>query len=141
MADAYIGVTPGIGANLQTFQNTIGGNTVEAEAIALVDSTGTEKATTTNPLSVQSIGSSSLTNGQVTVGTSSVGLSSAACRKITIKANDSNTANIYIGNSSVSTANGLILGPGESIGLEVTNANLIFLISSAAGQGASWLAY
>lgn len=46
MANSYIAVAPdSTGKKLQTFENTIGGNVVEAEAVALVDTTGTALAT------------------------------------------------------------------------------------------------
>lgn len=41
---------------MQTFENTIASNVVEAEAITLVDSTGVEKATATNPARVDPTG-------------------------------------------------------------------------------------
>ncbi len=41
---------------MQTFENTIASNVVEAEAITLVDSTGIEKATTGNPVKIDPTG-------------------------------------------------------------------------------------
>jgi hypothetical protein len=50
MANSYIQVAPdSTGKKLQTFENTIGGNVVEAEAITLVDASGA--AITTLPVS------------------------------------------------------------------------------------------
>lgn len=51
MADGYIQVAPdSTGKKLQTFDNTIGGNDVHAEAVALVDTSGA--AISTLPVSV-----------------------------------------------------------------------------------------
>jgi len=49
MAADKVPVTAGVGTNLQTWKNTIGPDDVHAEAVVLVDSTGTEKAVATEP--------------------------------------------------------------------------------------------
>jgi hypothetical protein len=49
----YIGLpTDGTGKKLQTWDNTINSQDVHAEAVVIVDDTGTEKATSGNPLTV-----------------------------------------------------------------------------------------
>jgi len=76
--------------------------------------------------------------GQLTVGTSVVRLSSSSIelvRGVVIKADSSNTGNVYVGgNSSLSTTNGFKLEPGEGIFIEVEDANLVWLIADASGQ-------
>src|SRR6266480_387300 len=60
MANSSIQVAPdSTGKKLQTFQNVVGGNTVEAEAVALVDTTGA--AITTLPVSLASVPSHAVT--------------------------------------------------------------------------------
>lgn len=63
---------------------------------------------------------------------------------ITIKADDDNTGDIYVGNSDVTAGtdpatDGYRLKPGDAIFLEVKNANQIYVIGSAANQKAWFL--
>jgi hypothetical protein len=63
MANSYIEVTPGTGAKMQTVENTVSGNSVHAEAVYLVDSTGTVIATL--PVSIASALTVELSTGTV----------------------------------------------------------------------------
>ncbi len=61
MADAYVQVAPdSTGKKIQTFENTVSGNVVEAQAVVLVDSAGTpidivEKASGPTPTTLNEV--------------------------------------------------------------------------------------
>jgi hypothetical protein len=58
----------------------------------------------------------------------------AATRMVTVKAHSSNTGNVYVGGSDVSTSMGFELGPGESLSLPVDDAQRIYVTASPGGQ-------
>lgn len=58
---------------------------------------------------------------------------------VIIKAANGNTGTVYVGNADITAGSadatdGFELGAGESITLEVDNANKVYVIGSAAGQ-------
>ncbi len=61
MADAFVQVAPdSTGKKIQTFENTVSGNLVEAQAVVLVDSSGNpidvvEKATGPTPTTLNEV--------------------------------------------------------------------------------------
>ena len=57
--------------------------------------------------------------------------------QLVIKALDNNTGDIEIGNSQTSaqSANAFILDAGQSIGMKITNANLVWIDVSVSGEG------
>lgn len=167
MANSLITIPAAPGTNLQSFQNTVSGNVVQAEAVTLVDSTGTEKGVSANPIKTDgsgvtqpvsgtvsvsgsvavtaatlpfASGNGSLLSGQGSVTGTAAALPSNACKKVTLKANTANTITIYIGPTGVTTSTGLALDPGESVVIEVSNTNLIFTVASTTGAGYSWIA-
>jgi len=166
MSNSIIPVPAPVGTNLQSFQNTIGANVVQAEAVTIVDASGTEKATTANPLKVDgsgvtqpvsgtffqatqpvsaaslplASGAASLLSGQGTATSTAAALASHACKKVTLKVNISAAANVYVGPSGVTSSTGLELGPGESVPLEVSNTNLIYVITASTSAAYSWIA-
>lgn len=80
------------------------------------------------------------------ISTTAVQLTSSsvpANKGVLIKASNSNTGTVYVGASSSVTrgttdaTDGLELGAGEAVTVEANNANLIYLIASAAGQRVS----
>jgi hypothetical protein len=83
----------------------------------------------------------SLNSGQTTVTTAGthIQLPSNACATVTIKAKKANTGLIYVGGSSVTSGNGLILEAGEQITLNITNTNLLYIDSSVSGEGISYI--
>ena len=89
----------------------------------------------------QSVRDSFLT-GQVTVGVSSVQLSSNVLKNsINIKSSNSNTGNVYVGNSNaVTTSTGYELSAGESLTLPIDNSDLIYLIADSTNQIISFVA-
>ena len=75
-----------------------------------------------------------------TAGTS-VQLPDTPCRKVLIIAKRQNTGYIYVGGSNVSSITyGAELGATDSIEIEVSNANLIYLDASVSGEGVSYFA-
>ena len=155
MSNSIIPVPAPIGTNLQSFQNTIGSNVVQAEAVTLVDSTGVEKATTGNPLKVDGSavtqpisaasqpfpsGAGSLLSGQGTATSTAAALPNNPCKKITVKNNISSSQTIYVGPSGVTASTGLELIAGDSVDIPVSNTNLIFVITSTGSGTYSWLA-
>ena len=77
------------------------------------------------------------------IGTSAVQMTSVSKKilnGVVVKASTSNSGIVYVGNSSGVTADvadatsGFELTPGESVRVEVSNINKIYLIASALGQ-------
>jgi hypothetical protein len=66
MANAFIPVTPGVGFNLQTYRNVIGGSSVDSEAVTLTNSSGIEEGTASNPVIV-ALAAGSFTIGKVDI--------------------------------------------------------------------------
>lgn len=88
----------------------------------------------TGEILVNSAGGSSgsLVTGQQTVNTSAIQVSStnqSLSNGIIIKSLSTNAALIYVGLSTVTTALGDVLEPGEARGYAVGNLNLLYIIS------------
>ena len=90
----------------------------------------------TSESALTSLGTAQL---NVTTAGSRVQLGTNACKSVTIKAKTTNTGNIFVGNVTVTSANGFILGSGDSISLDVSNTNLIYIDSSVNGEGISYI--
>lgn len=75
----------------------------------------------------------------VTTAGTRVQLASNACASVTIKAKSTNTGAIYVGNVAVTSLNGFILNAGESISMDITNTNLVYIDSAVNGEGVSSL--
>ena len=73
-----------------------------------------------------------------TAGTE-VQLASNACASVTVKARATNTGTIYVGASSVSSTTGFELAAGESVSVDITNTNAVWVDASASGDGVSYL--
>lgn len=58
---------------------------------------------------------------------------------IAIRADAGNAGNIYVGDSTVSSSNGFILGAGESVTLHVTDVTDVSIDADNAGEGVSWV--
>ena len=77
----------------------------------------------------------------VTTAGTRVQLPAYPCREVTLIAKDSNTGVIFVGGSDVSSSvYGVKLNVRDSITLNVSNTNLIFLDSSVSGEGVSYVA-
>lgn len=81
----------------------------------------------------------------VTTAGTAVQLSSTSvpCRMVEIQARVANTGNIAVGSSSVVAAagseRGIILVPGASVSLRVTDLNKLYLDAAVSGEGVSFL--
>lgn len=62
---------------------------------------------------------------------------SVPCKKVTVQSMFSNTGNMYLGDSTVSSSNGLVLYPGSATSFLVTpnNLNLLYIDSVVNGEG------
>ena len=95
--------------------NTAGGNTGTPSATINIGQT--TSAVTATQLTASSI---AMTNG------------------IVIQALSTNTASVYIGNSSVTTANGFELTAGSSLTISPSNINLVYVIGANATDKVCW---
>jgi len=98
----------------------------------------------TTTLGVSFSGPSSLHNGQVSVTTAGTAValasSSVSISKVTIKANAGNTGDIFVGDSGVTSSNGLILAAGESVDVSIDDLNKVYIDSATNGDGISYIA-
>lgn len=81
-----------------------------------------------------------ITSGTQTVGTTAVaidGVAAGPCH-IHIRNNDS-TKTLYIGNSNVTTANGLPVDKLVTIEFDVPAGEQLHMVSSDSGHSISWL--
>jgi len=89
-------------------------------------------------------GSTTLLNGQVTVTTAGTRVqlsvaSVALYNGVIVRAKDTNTGYIYLGNSAVSSSTGMILLAGESTSVAVDNLNKLYIDSSVSGSDISYI--
>lgn len=82
--------------------------------------------------SVATAGEPQPLNGGTTVST-------AANGELAIRANDDNTGDVFVGDTDVSSSNGFVLGPGESISLPVADVAAVHIDAANAGDGVSWI--
>lgn len=74
---------------------------------------------------------------QVAVGVAAVRLSATSFPLwfgVTVKADDDNAGDVYIGDSGVTVLNGFRLAAAAAVTLEVNNVDIVYAIGSAAGQ-------
>ncbi len=86
---------------------------------------------------------STLRNGRKTVavaGTAEALAASTAILAVTVKALRTNTNNIYVGTSSVTSANGFVLSRGSSVSFAFDNLADIFINADTNGEGVTYLA-
>jgi hypothetical protein len=82
-------------------------------------------------------------SGQVNVTTAGTAVALGTTNDIisvVIKAKSSNTGNIYVGGSNVSSSNGLILSAGDAVSLDINNLSSVYIDSDVNGEGVSYLA-
>jgi hypothetical protein len=77
------------------------------------------------------------------VGTSgSDAASSLACRELWISADSGNSGGVYVGDVTVTTAGAghvlCKLAAGAGVVIQVSNANLVYIVGTAASQTAYW---
>lgn len=66
--------------------------------------------------------------------------SSPIKHSVTIKALAANTNNVYVGSSSVSATNGYVLDAGETLTLQISNLNLVYIDVDTNGEGVTFVA-
>lgn len=122
-------------AAITNYANETGGNLAAIKADTdKIPSLGSAAATSSVPVtdSRTSLGSAKTT---VTTAGTRVQLGTNTCSSITIKALSTNTGLIYVGTSTVASSNGFQLSAGESISLDITNTNLVYIDSAVNGEG------
>lgn len=94
------------------------------------------------PVKVSEIaGAGSLFSGQQAVTASAVALPSNAARRVTVKALMGNVIPVFVGPSGITISTGFELAPNQSIVLDVSNSNLLFVIASTTGASVSFVGY
>lgn len=81
-------------------------------------------------------------NGKTTVTTAGTRVplaSSTAVKSFTIRALATNTGLIYVGNTSVSSANGFQLSKSETVSLDLDNLSKVNIDSSVNGEGVTYI--
>lgn len=116
-----------------------------ADNVAITAGTGTTVGTderTINSVAVQvqrvdEQGSTAIANGQVTVDTTSGGVTIAAARdtRKSILLRNQGTVAIYVGQGTVSSTNGMLVNPGEALMIGTTAAVKAIAASSSATVG------
>lgn len=102
---------------------------------------GTSGGSATTPIFVVIAGNSAVGSGSKTVATAGtrVQLStiSVPCKKVIVQSLFANTGNVYLGDSTVSASNGLLLYPGSATSFTVTpaNLNLLWIDSALNNEG------
>ena len=82
-------------------------------------------------------------NGQKTIpsaGSSDRLRTSLAVLSITVKAHKANTGNVFVGDSGVTSANGFILSPGDSVSFDIDDVADVYIDAAINGEGVSWIA-
>ncbi len=96
----------------------------------------TSTVTTTSTPSTIYNGSQTVT----TAGTAVALASSTTIKSVIVKAKYSNTGTIYIGDASVSSANGLELEAGDAVSIDIDDLSTVYIDSSVNGEGVNYLA-
>lgn len=122
-------------------------NELDAEDITsmnmLFNGTTWDRARGTNGvMDVKPSSATSVAHGVTTVTTAGtrVQVATNTIRSITFKAPTTNTGIIYVGGSTVAAANGFPLSAGDTISMDITNSNLLYVDASANAQTVAWLA-
>ena len=76
----------------------------------------------------------------VTTAGTRIQLTANACKSIVVKALGSNAGTIYVGGSTVSSANGFPLAAGDTVALDISNTNVVWIDSSINAQSVAWMA-
>ena len=119
-------------------------------AIKIIDNDGDVVTVTNNRLDVNSSGGSITGGGDgvktvTSAGTDVVLRASTTCKKIDIQAQTDNTGLIAVGFTGVdateATGSGIILYPGDTYSLEISNTSLIYIDSTVSGEGVRYTFY
>jgi len=111
---------------LNAGSNTIGNVGLNAGSNT-IGNTGTPSATINIGQTTSAVTATQLTASSI-----------AMTNGVVIQALSTNTASVYIGNSSVTTANGFELTAGSSLTISPSNINLVYVIGSNATDKVCW---
>jgi hypothetical protein len=116
----------------------IGGSDGTNTRTLLVDSTGAivTSAVVTPPTTIYNGAKTVTTHGTAVALASSQAIESA----VVVRAALANTGTIYVGNSGVTSANGLQLAAGDAVTLAVANLATVFIDASADTQSVTFIA-
>lgn len=89
----------------------------------------------------QIAGAASIVSGQQAVTATAAALPSNTVRRATVKALMGNSIAVYVGPSGVLTSDGYELAPNESVTLDVSNTNLIFVVASTTGASVCFVGH
>lgn len=84
-------------------------------------------------------GNAQVYHGQQSVTNTATALASQALKTFCVKALHGNGAAIYIGNSGVTTSNGMELVADQSWCANIDNANRIYVVNSGGSASVSWI--
>ncbi len=123
---------------------TLSAETTKVIGTVNVAASQTIAVTNTGTFAVQNtpVAPTTIFNGKtstVTAGSRVVLAASQAVQSVTIKALITNTGLIYVGSSSVSSANGFQLSAGETVSMDVANLNTVNIDSSVNGEGVTYI--
>ena len=102
----------------------------------------TQDVKVTNSPSVSVNPASGVGSGQKTVATAGTAVSLSSTTAVTgvsVKALRGNTGNIYIGDSSVDSTNGLVLERGASVDISIDDIADVYIDSDNNGEGVSFI--
>ena len=85
--------------------------------------------------------SAEIINGGSAAGGSGNAGDSIPCKHIDIMPDIDNTGIIYVGGSSVTSANGIALYPGDTYSLDIDDANKIYVLSSVDAEDIAFVVY
>ena len=99
------------------------------------------KDTIVGNVNVITVSPTSIVSGKTTVTTAGtrVQLPTNTAVGIVIKALTSNTGTIYVGSSLVSASIGFQLLAGDTVSVDISNTNVLWIDSSVSGEGVTWL--
>ena len=122
--------------------------------VKIADNSGNEVAVTSNALDVNIAGGASIDIGDVeilghgavasiarNVTDSAVALGGYPCKHVDIMATLANTGIVYVGGSGVDATTGIALYPGDVYSMDITNTNLLYVISTVSGDDISVVIY
>lgn len=125
---------------------TLVASDIEIGAVEIKNSTDDTRATVgANGLYVDvrnQVAPTTVLNGRknvTTAGTKVTLAASTVCQSVTIKALPTNTGIIYVGDATVSSANGFVLYPGDTTSMDLANLATVNLDSSVSGEGVAFL--
>jgi len=95
-------------------------------------------------VSIANEAASEFKTGHGTVGTTPVvaliTVETPVKKYVEVKADLTNTNNIFVGINTVSTTTGFLLDAGESVRIPIDDLSKVYVVADAAAQGFSWLA-